>query len=89
MRMFSKVRYWTSKALYSPRGSSHFRVTSVSVIFEAFIPVIGSGSATVNNCLKFGHSFAKNINYISVKMYSKICLNNLITKKYLILQCNI
>lgn len=42
--MFSKVKYCTSKALYSPRGKDQVSVISVSDMCVAFIPVIGSGS---------------------------------------------
>lgn len=45
--MFSKVRYCTSKALYSPRGRAHVRVISVSEMWVAFMPVIGSGSIKI------------------------------------------
>lgn len=44
MRTFSDVKYWTSKALYSPRGDAQARVTSVSEMYVALMPVIGSGS---------------------------------------------
>lgn len=37
----------TSNALNSPLGGSQVRVISVSVIWEALIPTIGSGSVKI------------------------------------------
>lgn len=47
IKTFSDVKYWTSNALYSPRGDAHVNVTSVSVICVALIPVIDSGSEKI------------------------------------------
>lgn len=44
MKTFSVLRYWTSNALYSPRGDAHVKLTSVSDTYVELIPVIGSGS---------------------------------------------
>lgn len=57
IRTFSEVKYCTSNALYSPFGEAHVRVTSVSLIYVAFIPVIGSGSENYYVLLLFNCPF--------------------------------